>query len=173
MLRELPNQFGGFVIPDDKLTPNGGAAAIGHPFGATGTRYVSDLIGQSVNKLGWWAPWTGATVYALGLMLHYGPPSRVSALALGDPFHHLFQPDPLAATPFPPTAALIVPGFWLLVPGAIALIGVTQLAANNYSAITVTLVSMMSIALGMQTGLLLWRSYPQLRRAVRTSHPQG
>ena len=75
MLRELPNQFGGFVIPDDKLTPNGGAAAIGHPFGATGTRYVSDLIGQSVNKLGWWAPWTGATVYALGLMLHYGPPA--------------------------------------------------------------------------------------------------
>jgi acetyl-CoA acetyltransferase len=31
------------VIPDDKLTPNGGAVAIGHPFGATGTRYVLTL----------------------------------------------------------------------------------------------------------------------------------
>lgn len=101
------------------------------------------------------------------------PPNVVPALALGDPFHHLFQPDPFAPIPFPAAAALIVPGFWLLVPGAIALIGVTQLAANNYSAITVTLVSMMSIALGMHTGLLLWRSYPQLRRAVRTRHPQG
>jgi acetyl-CoA acetyltransferase family protein len=43
VLRELPNQLGGFVVPDDKLTPNGGAVAIGHPFGATGTRYVLTL----------------------------------------------------------------------------------------------------------------------------------
>jgi 3-oxo-5,6-didehydrosuberyl-CoA/3-oxoadipyl-CoA thiolase len=43
VLRELPNQLGGFTIPDDKLTPNGGAVAIGHPFGATGTRYVLTL----------------------------------------------------------------------------------------------------------------------------------
>ena len=35
--------MGGFVIPDDKLTPNGGAVAIGHPFGATGTRYALTL----------------------------------------------------------------------------------------------------------------------------------
>src|ERR1700737_694377 len=43
VLRELPNQLGGFTIPDDKLTPNGGAVAIGHPFGASGTRYVLTL----------------------------------------------------------------------------------------------------------------------------------
>jgi 3-oxo-5,6-didehydrosuberyl-CoA/3-oxoadipyl-CoA thiolase len=43
VLRELPNQLGGFIVPDDKLTPNGGAVAIGHPFGATGTRYVLTL----------------------------------------------------------------------------------------------------------------------------------
>jgi acetyl-CoA acetyltransferase family protein len=43
VLRELPNQLGGFTVPDDKLTPNGGAVAIGHPFGATGTRYVLTL----------------------------------------------------------------------------------------------------------------------------------
>lgn len=43
VLRELPNQLGGFVVPDQKLTPNGGAVAIGHPFGATGARYVLTL----------------------------------------------------------------------------------------------------------------------------------
>jgi len=43
VLRELPNQLDGFVVPDDKLTPNGGAVAIGHPFGATGGRYILTL----------------------------------------------------------------------------------------------------------------------------------
>jgi len=43
VLRELPNQLDGFKIPDEKLTPNGGAVAIGHPFGASGTRYVLTL----------------------------------------------------------------------------------------------------------------------------------
>lgn len=43
VLRELPNQLGGFEIPDDKLNPNGGAVAIGHPFGSSGTRYVLTL----------------------------------------------------------------------------------------------------------------------------------
>jgi acetyl-CoA acetyltransferase family protein len=43
ILRELPNQLGGFEVPDEKLNPNGGAVAIGHPFGASGTRYVLSL----------------------------------------------------------------------------------------------------------------------------------
>jgi hypothetical protein len=43
VLRELPNQLAGFTIPDEKLTLDGGAMAIGHPFGATGTRYVLTL----------------------------------------------------------------------------------------------------------------------------------
>src|SRR6201996_3948733 len=40
VIRELPNQLDGFVIPEEKITPNGGAVAIGHPFGATGGRYA-------------------------------------------------------------------------------------------------------------------------------------
>jgi acetyl-CoA acetyltransferase family protein len=44
VLRELPKQLpGGFEVPDDKLNPNGGAVAIGHPFGSSGTRYVLTL----------------------------------------------------------------------------------------------------------------------------------
>jgi acetyl-CoA acetyltransferase family protein len=43
VLRELPNQLDGFHVPDEKLNPNGGAVASGHPFGASGTRYVLTL----------------------------------------------------------------------------------------------------------------------------------
>jgi acetyl-CoA acetyltransferase family protein len=43
VLRELVTQLDGFVVPDEKLNPNGGAVAIGHPFGSSGTRYVLTL----------------------------------------------------------------------------------------------------------------------------------
>ena len=43
VLSELPNQLDGFEVPDEKLNPNGGAVASGHPFGASGTRYVLTL----------------------------------------------------------------------------------------------------------------------------------
>jgi acetyl-CoA acetyltransferase family protein len=43
VLRELPNQLEGFEVPDERLNPNGGAVAIGHPFGSSGTRYVLTL----------------------------------------------------------------------------------------------------------------------------------
>src|SRR5258705_6410841 len=46
VLRELPNQLGGFTIPGEKLTPNGGAVGIGHPFGASRARYVVALATQ-------------------------------------------------------------------------------------------------------------------------------
>src|ERR671922_252338 len=36
-------QLDGFEVPDERLNPNGGAVAIGHPFGASGTRYVLTL----------------------------------------------------------------------------------------------------------------------------------
>jgi acetyl-CoA acetyltransferase family protein len=41
--RELARQLDGFQIPDERLNPNGGAVAIGHPFGSSGTRYVLTL----------------------------------------------------------------------------------------------------------------------------------
>ena len=43
ILRELPEQLHGFQVPDGRLNPNGGAVAIGHPFGSSGTRYVLTL----------------------------------------------------------------------------------------------------------------------------------
>jgi acetyl-CoA acetyltransferase family protein len=43
VLREMTNQLDGFKVPDGQLNPNGGAVAIGHPFGSSGTRYVLTL----------------------------------------------------------------------------------------------------------------------------------
>ena len=43
ILRELAEQLHGFQVPDGRLNPNGGAVAIGHPFGSSGTRYVLTL----------------------------------------------------------------------------------------------------------------------------------
>jgi len=43
VLRELSTQFDGFEVSDDRLNLNGGAVAVGHPFGASGTRYLLTL----------------------------------------------------------------------------------------------------------------------------------
>uniref|UniRef100_UPI001A9C44FB thiolase family protein n=1 Tax=Nonomuraea cypriaca TaxID=1187855 RepID=UPI001A9C44FB len=43
VLREPSTQFKGFEIPDDRLDLNGDAVAVGHPFGASGTRYLLTL----------------------------------------------------------------------------------------------------------------------------------
>ena len=42
---KVPRDFGAF--PKDRLNPNGGSTALGHPFGATGAR----IIGQAVKEL--------------------------------------------------------------------------------------------------------------------------
>ncbi len=42
VIREFRTQTG-FEIPDDRLNPNGGAVALGHPFGDSGTRCVLTL----------------------------------------------------------------------------------------------------------------------------------
>jgi acetyl-CoA acetyltransferase family protein len=64
VLRELPNQLDGFEVPDDRLNPNGGAVAIGHPFGSSGTRYVLTLATEL--KL------TGARYGVLGVCVGSG-----------------------------------------------------------------------------------------------------
>src|SRR6476659_10019249 len=38
ILRELPRQLDGFEVPDERLNPNGGAVAIGHPLDRKSTR---------------------------------------------------------------------------------------------------------------------------------------
>ncbi|GII59886.1 hypothetical protein Pth03_82750 [Planotetraspora thailandica] len=43
VMREVSTQLKGFEVPDDRLNLNGGAVAVGHPFGASGTRHLLTL----------------------------------------------------------------------------------------------------------------------------------
>ncbi|MEH3142108.1 MAG: threonine/serine exporter family protein [Mycobacterium kyogaense] len=152
---------------------------------------ASELSVAVVDRFGPWAPWLGCAVYAVGLFLYHGPPTRFMgwmllilfvsyagqlagnvtlgsyasgfggglALALCALF--------VARRPNTPSAAtLLLPGFWLLVPGSLGFIGVTELIGNDSSdAVGVTIVSMISIALGIQAGLLVWSACRQLPAA--------
>lgn len=57
-----------------------------------------------------------------------------------------------------PTQLTFLPGFWVLVPGAAGLIGVTQAGAGNgLNDFADALTSVMAIALGVLIGTALWR----------------
>ena len=149
---------------------------------------ASELSITRVDKFGAWAPWLRVSLYAIGIMLYFGPPTRFLpwltavlfvayvgqfatnivfgsyASGFGGGFALMLFASVLSLHPgTPPSAVLLLPGFWLLVPGSIGLIGVTQLVgADSSAAVTVTLISMISIALGLQAGLLLFRTVRRL-----------
>jgi uncharacterized membrane protein YjjP (DUF1212 family) len=151
----------------------------------------SNLITTEFNRLGAWAPLVGVLVYGLGAMLYFGPPTSFLpwmllmlltayagqwvgnavlgsyASGFGGGVTLIIFALAISHRPnTPPTVSLVLPGFWLLVPGSLGFMGVTQLLGTHSTAVfTATLISMMSIAVGVQTGLLLWRATIQLTSA--------
>lgn len=149
----------------------------------------SNLTDTPNNQLGAWAPWLGVLVYAIGIMLNFGPPTAFmpwmllilvlsySGQVLGSALLGSYASGFCGAVTLtvcavaisrlpnsPPTVSLILPGFWLLVPGSLGLIGVTELVGTHSSTVlTATLISMISIALGIQSGVLAWQAVSQLR----------
>ena len=148
----------------------------------------TNLVTTEVNRLGPWAPLLGVVIYGLGAMLYFGPPTSFLpwmllmlltayggqwvgnavlgsyASGFGGGLTLIICALAISHRPnTPPTVSLVVPGFWLLVPGSLGFMGVTQLLGTHSTGIfTATLISMMSIAVGVQTGLLLWRAAIQL-----------
>jgi uncharacterized membrane protein YjjP (DUF1212 family) len=148
----------------------------------------TDLVTTQFNRLGPWAPFVGVLVYAIGIWLNYAPPTKFLpwmvlmlyvayggqwignsvlgsyASGFGGGLTLILFALAISHRPgTPPTMSLVVPGFWLLVPGSLGFMGVTQLLGTHSTAVfTATLISMMSIAVGVQTGLLLWRAAIQL-----------
>ena len=144
----------------------------------------ADLVTTEFNRLGPWAPFLGVVVYGLGIWLNFGPPTKFLpwmvvmlytayagqwlgnallgsyASGFGGGLTLILFALAISHRPnTPPTMSLVVPGFWLLVPGSLGFIGVTQLIGTDSTTVfTATLISMMSIAVGVQTGLLLWRA---------------
>jgi len=148
----------------------------------------TDLVTTQFNRLGSWAPFVGVLVYGFGIWLNFAPPTKFLpwmvlmlyaayggqwignavlgsyASGFGGGLTLILFALAISHRPnTPPTMSLVVPGFWLLVPGSLGFMGVTQLLGTHSTAVfTATLISMMSIAVGVQTGLLLWRAAIQL-----------
>jgi uncharacterized membrane protein YjjP (DUF1212 family)/uncharacterized membrane protein YjjB (DUF3815 family) len=148
----------------------------------------SHLVTTEINRFGAWAPYLGVLVYAIGIWLNFAPPTRFLpwmvlmlytayvgqwignellgsyASGFGGGLTLILFALAISHRPnTPPTMSLVLPGFWLLVPGSLGFMGVTQLLGTHSTAVfTATLISMMSIAVGVQTGLLMWRAAIQL-----------
>ncbi|HTI75871.1 MAG TPA: threonine/serine exporter family protein, partial [Mycobacterium sp.] len=142
----------------------------------------ASLDATQLNRLGPWAPFVGVLVYGLGIWLNFAPPTKFLpwmvlmlyvayagqwignavlgsyASGFGGGLTLILFALAISHRPnTPPTMSLVVPGFWLLVPGSLGFMGITQLLGTHSTAVfTATLISMMSIAVGVQTGLLLW-----------------
>ncbi len=128
------------------------------------------------------APWLGVLIFGIGVLLSYsGRPRSLGWMLLvlyvafaGQVIGGLLFGSSLSAfvgavvmTPVavfvatqrtgPPTLVTFLPAFWLLVPGAIALVGVTQVmgeaTVDGTTSILTAGVTIVSIALGVVLGL--------------------
>jgi uncharacterized membrane protein YjjP (DUF1212 family) len=149
-----------------------------------------------VNLLGWWAPWLGVIVFGFAVSLYSSAPPRTLPRLLvvlltawigqliGE---RVFGPDvsgffgAIAMAPIalaierlpgaPPAQVTFLPAFWLLVPGALGLIGVTEIVGDPATATVEDLVrpigAIVSIALGILSGVLLFRATSRRARQER------
>jgi uncharacterized membrane protein YjjB (DUF3815 family) len=146
------------------------------------------------------APWLGVLVFGVGVLLSYsGRPRSLGWMLLvlyvayaGQVVGGLLFGASLSAfvgaalmTPVavfvanqrsgPPTLVTFLPAFWLLVPGAIALVGVTQVMSDarvdGVSSLLGAGVTIISIALGVVLGLSVGDWIGRLRRKAEKTGP--
>lgn len=145
------------------------------------------LLDHPFSRLGAWAPWAGLIVVTMGHYLHNCAPARTllpilvvlvvayvgqtfGALVFGANVSGFF--GALAMTPLvlwmsdqawgPPTMVTFLPAFWLLVPGAAGLIGVTEIVGTDSALgpadFSAAINTVFSISLGILTGTALYDS---------------
>ena len=144
----------------------------------------SQAFSSADRVLGDWAPWLGVLVFAVGVVVAYSAPPKafgpllivLYAAWVGQVVgNHLFGGyvsglvGALVMTPVAavvahyssalPVYALFLPGFWLLVPGALSLIGLTRLAGDTSAVgsgdFLAVVGSIIAVALGVLCGTLL------------------
>ena len=156
-----------------------GAELVGDP--------SSGPVAGSADTLGSWAPWVGVAIFGVGVYVHNCAPrgslgwllvvlfaawtgqlagerildptlSGFIGAAVMVPVAHLVA----RAAHAPPAHVMFLPAFWLLVPGAIGLIGITEIVGENADAgsenFLSALVSVPSIALGILVGTMVVRA---------------
>ncbi len=135
---------------------------------------------------GWWAAWLGVLIYGIGTYVHQSAPKKsllwlwlvlyvaYGGQQLGGEFLGGYLSGfvgAVAMTPVaywiqgrrgaPPALVTFLPAFWLLVPGSLGLIGLTQLVAEKGQAGLQTVGDMtfaiVAIALGVMVGVALVR----------------
>jgi uncharacterized membrane protein YjjP (DUF1212 family) len=154
-----------------------GIQAVGLPAG--------DVLSDATEPLGAWAPWLGVAIFAVGVTwAQSAPPRSILGLLLvlyaawcgqlignalfGGYVSALVGATVLTVTAFlvarlpaamPPHASFL-PGFWLLVPGAMGLIGLTRYAGTGgiggSGDLVATVGSIFGVALGILVGTQLW-----------------
>jgi uncharacterized membrane protein YjjB (DUF3815 family) len=112
---------------------------------------ASQAFSSADRALGDWAPWLGVLVFAVGVVAtHSAPPGAFGPLLIV-----LYAHFSSAL----PVYALFLPGFWLLVPGALSLIGLTRLAGDTSAVgsgdFVAVVGSIIAVALGVLCGTLL------------------
>ncbi|HEY2055018.1 MAG TPA: threonine/serine exporter family protein [Solirubrobacterales bacterium] len=155
-----------------------GAELIGEPSQA-------QLISDSSSLLGSWAPWAGVLVFGIGVWVFFSGPSLfwlcvvLYAAWLGQfignevfgGYVSAFS-GALVMTPIaylverqaggPPALVTFLPAFWLLVPGALGLIGITELLGaqgpTGLANLLGTFGAVAGIALGVLCGYPIYRS---------------
>jgi uncharacterized membrane protein YjjP (DUF1212 family) len=156
-----------------------------------------DLIDRPYQTLGPWVLGVGLVLIAAGYHFHMCAPRSATpwillvlvvaftGQSLGAYFFSadlsaffgalLMTPVVLAVGRYPggpPSMVLFLPGFYLLVPGAAGLIGVTQTIGTGSSlspsAFTPTMVTVAGIALGVLIGSAMMRSFWRLRGELHT-----
>jgi uncharacterized membrane protein YjjB (DUF3815 family) len=135
------------------------------------------LFGRA-DLLGAWSPWLGVVVFAVGVTVAHSAPTKTfpgllvvlyaawTGQVLGNAVFGGYVSALVGATVmtivavlisrFPaamPAHASFLPGFWLLVPGALGLIGLTELASGGGGQdLVATVGSIFAVALGVLCG---------------------
>ncbi len=189
---------GGFQLVLLALGIVAGAQVVGVPASAVGSAPVGPVAVAG--------PWVGVAVFGIGVVWSQGlrqasiPPilvvlyvayagQVVGGVFVGSALSSFF--GAVVMTPVavllarqrlgPPTLVTFFPGFWILVPGALGLEGVTRIIGDDRfaatGALTTALTSMVGIALGVLLGLALaapdperpWKTGGRRRAVVKRS----
>ena len=147
--------------------------------------------------LGWWAPWLGVLVFAIGVTIaHSAPPGAFVSLlvvlyaawtgqVVGNALFGGWVSGFVGAVVMTlvayllarlpstmPVYAMFLPGFWLLVPGSLGLIGLTTILASPETAasgdILAVVGSIAAVALGVLCGVELYRWLVGAERRARS-----
>ena len=165
----------------------------------------ADYIDHGAAGLPTWAAWAGVIVFAVGIYLHFSAPVRslpwillvlfiaFAAQNVGDALFDgqisgFFGAAAMTPAVFlverlpngPPKLVTFLPAFWLLVPGATGLIGVTQIAGNGIGVasrgLSDVLITIISISLGVLVGTSVYRTteagFGRVSRTFRSTDHQ-